>query len=60
MNDGINNPFYVDSKPVDLVPTKEANEKQDWPAMMQPQWWFSTDVRPIGVTPNPEGCLSKH
>ncbi|CAK8991031.1 unnamed protein product [Durusdinium trenchii] len=31
------------------------NEKQEWPEIPEPKWWFSTDVRELGVEPTPNG-----
>jgi hypothetical protein len=37
---------------------EDRNEKQSWPAIPEPKWWFSSDVRELGVEPAPDGCLS--
>ncbi|CAK9057168.1 unnamed protein product [Durusdinium trenchii] len=33
----------------------DANERQSWPPVPLPDWWFSTEGRKVGVVPNPEG-----
>lgn len=36
---------------------EDCNERQVWPPVCTPTWWFSTTARPIGLEPNPEGRL---
>lgn len=36
---------------------EDCNERQVWPPVVTPTWWFSTTARPIGLEPNPEGQL---
>ena len=35
--------------------SQDRNEREDWPPVALPEWWFDPSPRPIGVAPNPEG-----
>ena len=39
--------------------TKDQNERQAWPAVPEPKWWWSNDSRPLGVHQSPEGSLNQ-
>ncbi|CAK9118245.1 unnamed protein product [Durusdinium trenchii] len=33
----------------------DQNDRQEWPCIPEPQWWFASRTRPLGLVPNPEG-----
>lgn len=50
--------IVLDWTPCSFVDSEDRNEQQKWPEIPEPNWWFSTEIRELGVLPSPDGFLA--